>query len=216
MHGFVVLAYGCLGSFALAGNIRPELKDGVVSYITKEGNRKSINVGARCADLWVAPDESVLAFISIDRSRPGDFDEEPFILASTLYVARRNEEFVPVRIALKVLRIEGRDWKVFRKPKVLPDMQSVIFNVPTSMTSYDLFAYLLKTGLITRIGDAIDYCVQWGGEKSGTILMQQRRAFVYQCCTRAPGKGGVHVVEGCGDFEKSMHEWNSLNGGRCN
>lgn len=219
MRGFVVSAYMCLVPFIVAESIQPELKDGVLSYLTKDRKRKSINVGASCSDLWVAPDESVLAFISIDRSRPSDIDKRPFVLTSTLYVARRNDDFIPVRIALKVLKIDERDWQVFLKPKVLPDGETVIFNVPTSMTSYDLFAYHLKTGLISQVGDTIDYCVQWGGEKSGTILMQRRRwiadKFVFQCCTRSLGKGDAQVFPGCEDFEESMKDWGQAHEGIC-
>jgi len=44
--------------------VRPTLSNGVVTYVAEDGHRHQIQVGKKCADLWVAPDESILAFIA--------------------------------------------------------------------------------------------------------------------------------------------------------
>lgn len=216
----LVLACAYLAPLMRPGNIRPELKDGVISYMTEDGKKKSIGIGAPCADLWVAPDESVLAFISIDRSRGLDLDGTPFVVTSSLYIARKNEDFAPTRLALNTVRTYDQDWQVFRKPKVLPDGETVTFSVPVSITSGEVFAYHLKTGAVTKVGGSIDYCVVWNGEQAGTILMQRRRLIdlelEYSCYARPPRGDEVRVAEKCEDFKTFLHDWTRIHGGTCN
>jgi hypothetical protein len=44
----------------------------VVYYPAEGGEPKAMILGKKCADLWVAPDASMIAFIGIDETRkPG-------------------------------------------------------------------------------------------------------------------------------------------------
>ncbi len=61
---------GSLFSLAQSASIQATVKDGVIRYTAADGQRTVINVGKKCADLWVSPDESVIAFIA-NRKRFG-------------------------------------------------------------------------------------------------------------------------------------------------
>jgi hypothetical protein len=60
------LIIGDFVSLAQSASIQATLDNGVIHYTAADGQRKAINVGTKCADLWVAPDESVIAFVAIE------------------------------------------------------------------------------------------------------------------------------------------------------
>jgi hypothetical protein len=159
------------GRLSQCAPAEPRLDDGVVTYSDARGERRMIDVGRRCADLWVAPDESVIAFIAIDASDdtgPDPIgDGLPFILASSIYVARRADGFAPVRVHQDPVLIYGRTWTVFRAPRVSQDLGTVYFSVPTSITSGTLLSVQVSTGQDTTLGPATSYCVAWGGRGEG-------------------------------------------------
>jgi hypothetical protein len=83
------------------GDALKTLSNGIVTY-EENGRRKEIQVGKKCADLWVSPDESVVAFIAIHKSKPATPQEiEPFIQESSIYIARKSDHFKPVHLAVK-------------------------------------------------------------------------------------------------------------------
>jgi hypothetical protein len=51
-----------------AANNHFTISNGAVIHIDEAGRRHRIVVGKECADLWVAPDESAIAFIAIDKT----------------------------------------------------------------------------------------------------------------------------------------------------
>src|SRR5438093_1565222 len=72
-------------------NTSPILTDGAITYF-EAGQRKQITVGKTCADLWVSPDGSVIAFIAIEELRSfGQFSEG--IEQSSIYIAKKVEGF---------------------------------------------------------------------------------------------------------------------------
>jgi hypothetical protein len=75
----------------------------VVTYTAEDGRKKTIQVGMKCVDLWVAPDESVIAFVAVERERPPQTQEmEPLIEESSIYIARRSDHFRPVHVNVTV------------------------------------------------------------------------------------------------------------------
>ncbi len=171
------LILGSLVGLAQSASIHATLKDGVIRYTAADGQSKAINVGKKCGDLWVAPDESVIAFIAIDKdlgTDPAAPEVEPFITESSIYIARRSAGLAPVRVNVGPIRAYGRDLKAFRNPRVAPGEGSIIFNGVISINSYEVFAHDLKTGQNKDIGGAVEWCVEWGGSRSGSVLMQRR------------------------------------------
>jgi hypothetical protein len=206
--------------------VRPTLSNGVVSYVAEAGQRRQIQVGKKCADLWVAPDESVIAFIAIDKAQPATANEiEPFIEESSIYIARKSDHFKPVHLVVRVA-IDRRTWKVVRQPSVSPDLKTVYFSVPFTMTSWKLLSTSLPAHSYTTIGNADSYCVIWGGEHSGELLMEIRReadptdpkpGVSYPCYLRTKSGALTKVADegqcwGFGDFAV---QWSRDHGGTC-
>jgi hypothetical protein len=101
------LILGSLVSLAQSAPIQATLDNGVIRYTAADGQRKSINVGKKCADLWVAPDESVIAFIAIEKDLgpdPAAPEVAPYITESSIYIARKSGGFAPVRVNVGPIR----------------------------------------------------------------------------------------------------------------
>src|SRR5882762_6399447 len=87
------------------------LSNGVVTYTAQDGRRLAIQVGRKCADLWVSPDHNAIAFIAIHKAEPVTAQvEAPFIEESTIYLAFKSDHFRPVNLVLKPIVIIGRVW----------------------------------------------------------------------------------------------------------
>ena len=206
--------------------LRPTLSNGIVTY-EENGRRKEIQVGKKCADLWVSPDESVIAFIGIEKAQPATAHEiEPFIEESSIYIARKSEHFKPVHLAVKV-EIDARTWKVVREPKVSPDLATVYFFVPNTMTTSKLMSTTLSTSLYEMIADATDYCVMWGGDSSGGLVLLSRHdpeptisdpapGVGYPCFVRGQSGERTKLADECfSDFDKLAARWSREHGGTC-
>jgi hypothetical protein len=206
--------------------VRPSLSKGVVTY-EEDGQRKEIRVGKKCADLWVSPDESVIAFIGIEKAQPATADEiEPFIEESSIYIARQADHFKPVHIAVRV-EISGRTWKVVREPKLSPDRSTVYFFVPNTMTTWKLMRTTVAAGPYAMIADATDYCVMWGGDHSGSLVLLSRRdpeptannpapGVSYPCYVRSESGKQTKLADECfRDFDELARRWSREHGGTC-
>jgi hypothetical protein len=199
------------------------LKDGVISYTNESGGRSEIQVGGPCADLWVAPDGDTMAFVRIDRSEPGDLSPAPFIEESTIFVASSSSRFSPVRVALQPPWIEGREWRVFRDPVVSPDLKAVYFLVPAAGTSWLLMSAPTAGGKAHAIAYVESYCVLWGGEHSGDLLMMARHMDAvtqgvthwYYRNSTVGGTAKVGTREEAGDFGEFVSGWVRKHGGSC-
>jgi hypothetical protein len=201
-----------------AASAEVRLVNGVVTYTAENGARKSVDVGRQCVDLWVAPDESVIAFIAIDRSGGTDEGGGPFVLASSIYVARKAESFNPSKVPVGTVRDNGqRVWEAFRNPSVSPDGKTVIFVVPAAMTGGFIVAHDLRTHPNETIGDETDYCNVWTGSKAGFVLVQERyldpaKGYVqYRCyLKRLGGKATSDEGAACQEFNRRR-----VQGGAC-
>jgi hypothetical protein len=167
--GILLITSQLLGQRLSAQRLDIRLVNGTVSY-TEMGQRHSIALGKKAADLWVAPDESIVAFIGIDK-----FDPPSSIVRSTLYVAKRADQFKPILIdvnsALETMR---RGYGVIRQPSVSPDMKTLYFALPEYATSWTLMSVALTVSVshIQQVQDLLrDYCVAWGGVHTGEMLM---------------------------------------------
>jgi hypothetical protein len=114
----------------------------------------------------------------------------------------------------------GRDWNVYRNPRVAPGAGSVLFGVPVSITSDEVFSHDLKTGANRDIGGAINFCVEWGGSHSGSVLTQRRyiseSVVKYHCYLwSSPGNETV-LADECEFFDELAAAWSHNNGGSCN
>lgn len=219
------LILGSLVGLAQSASIHATLKDGVIRYTAADGQSKAIDVGKKCADLWVAPDESVIAFVAIETSQPPDSfspDGEPFITASSIYIAQRSTGFAPVRVNVGPIRSYGRDWNVYRSPRVTRDIGSVLFGVPVAITYDEVFAHDLKTGQNKDIGGAVEWCVEWGGPRSGSVLMQRRylsekgvQGVQHRCYVSSGPGNETALADECEYFEELASAWSHNNGGSC-
>ena len=55
-----------------AGPTTPSIKNGVITWTDRDGRQRPLNVGSKCADLWVSPDGEIIAFIALGPAvRPG-------------------------------------------------------------------------------------------------------------------------------------------------
>jgi hypothetical protein len=203
-----LLWIGLLAANANAAQLHATLIDGVITYTAEDGSRRRIDIGEKCSDLWVAPDESVFAFVAIEKSDGFENNGQPFIFASKIYVARRSEHFVPRPVDVTRVRAVQRDWEVFRYPSVSPDGAYVFFYVPTSMAvGGTLFAHRLGTKTDQEIGRGLDYCTLWKGPDAGAILIWQRYltgsangdGYAHRCYIAAPGRS--EAIGSCAEFE---------------
>jgi hypothetical protein len=205
---------------ASANDPHLELKNGTISYFDKDGARKTVEVGSQCADLWVAPDESIFTFISMDRTSGPDSYGQLLIESSSIYTAEREDNYTPKRLPIKPVRDYDRDWEVFLNPKVLPDRGTVIFKIPVSVTSGDLFAYDAKTKMISKLEGAVEeYCTVWNGPMAGVILVQHRQMTdvgpTYACNAVSVNGKQTRLTEHCDDFDKFLTEWSRTHGQQC-
>ena len=74
--------------YAVAQPARPSLHSGVIQFMARNGTRSEIQIGKRCADLWVAPDESVIAFIGIEKAAFGTENDAPRLLTRVVSMSR--------------------------------------------------------------------------------------------------------------------------------
>jgi hypothetical protein len=161
----------------------------------------------------VAPDESTIAFIGVDKSPGFDESGEPFVLASTIYIARASDHFRPAKVPLSNVRVADakRDWQAFRYPSVSPNGSLVFFFAQTSIaTGGTIFAYDLGKARLGELGQAINWCTVWKGPSSGSILVWERRytggvdrePYDYLCFIRAPGRKDTPAA--CSEFSVSL------------
>ena len=134
-HKAAALALSLAGLGMCASDV-PTLTDGVISYGGSGAERKMIDVGRRCTDLWLAPDASVIAFIAIEQADATREDPDgggSLILRSSVYFARRAEDFAPIRVELGAVTVDGRNWDIFRHPRLSPDARVVFLASQTRL-----------------------------------------------------------------------------------
>jgi len=208
-----------------AQGIHPALSNGVVTYVAEDGRRVEVRIGRRCADLWVSPDESVMAFIAIDRSRPAMAGEmEPFVEESTIYVARKADGFRPLRFAVDI-QLGRRIWHVAREPRLAPDLLTLYFFVPNTMTEWTLVSRPLDEDTYKTVDYGSDYCVVWGGSRSGDTVILSRvdpqpgdpnGGVRYPCYARqASGQKTTLASECFAEFDNMARRWANAGGGSC-
>ena len=201
----------------------PALKDGSISYTDDKGISHRIDVGGRCSDLWVAPGGSAIAFIRIDASQPDPFAIEPFIKKSTVFIAIKAEAFAPHRVIFPSPKIDGRTWSVFRDPVTSPDLRTVYFDVPAAGTSAALMSVPATGGTATLIAYEQGYCVMWGGQYNGDLLMIAQRPGrpdegLVQWYYRASNRRTMIPIgnrDRDGDFGTFVRKWANRYGGTC-
>lgn len=224
-QGAPQLALGAPGS--------PTLSDGVISYTEEGGERKTIDVCKPCSDLWVSPDESIIAFIGIDEGpveHVGPFTTVgPNILASRIYIAMGTDHYRPVRVNVGPVVVDGTEWRVLRHPSLGPDLKTLYFEIPYAATSWLLMSITLPAGPPQALdGTTIGYCPMWGGRYSGDLLMMRRRfpdpaeiaagIGVQNPCYLRDSAGSDREVaeEGeCFDFAAFAKVWSAKTGGSC-
>jgi len=211
------------------GSPLPALSNGVIRYPGEDGRRQRINVGKPCSDLWVSPDGRVIAFIAIEKAEPPTPAERgPFIEESTAYIAWKSDYFKPVPLHLKPVSIDGNQWRVFRQPSVSPDLHTVYFLIPDTMTTWRLMSRSLSGGPLKTVGDVMTYCVIWGGSRSGDLLTMIRQdpgpshpasGVTYPCyLSGAPGDRTMiadGVSQSCWAFGDFASRWSGKRGGAC-
>jgi hypothetical protein len=121
-----------------------------------------------------------------------------------------------VRVNVGPIRSYERDLKVFRNPPVAPGEGSIIFNGVISINSYEIFAHNLKTGQNRDIGGAVEWCLEWGGSRNGSVLMQRRHisenGFKYHWYAwSAPGNETV-LADECEYFDELASAWGGVKG----
>lgn len=218
LGGFFIFAQGQVGG------ARPTLTNGVISYFGPGGERESIRVRESCADLWVSSDDSVIAFITIDRKEapsPTDYGEQ-LIEKSSIYTAYRANHFAPVRVVSRSFSVEGSSWPVLRDPRVSPSLKTLYFSVPYTETTSKIMSVSLVDGSYKEIGDASDYCVIWGGGHAGYLITQRRyipadpsKGVTYQCYLRDRSGEESRLTEECSQFRAFAAEWSRARGGSC-
>jgi hypothetical protein len=118
-----------------AQTAKPMLKDGVITYLASSGGRTKIRIDKPCADLWVSPDERVIAFITLDKTNPAEIGMGQ-LEESNIHIAKKSDNFKSILIALKPIHIRGMQWKVVRQPSISPDLKTLYFLVPSYLFSF--------------------------------------------------------------------------------
>lgn len=143
----------------------------------------------------------------------------PYITESSIYIARKSAGFAPARVNVGPIRAYGRDSKAFRNPRVAPGEGSVLFSAVFSINSYVVFAHDLETGQNKDIGAAVEWCVEWGGSRNGSVLTQRRyiseNGIKHRCYAwSAPGNEAA-LADECEYFDELASAWSHNNGGIC-
>jgi hypothetical protein len=223
LHLVILLAHCWLSvRTCSAGTDQFVIEGGMVLHTDVTGMQERLDVGKRCIDLWVSPHESVIAFIGIDKTRSPDEapvygSKQPIIDQSTIYIATRAGHFVPKAVVSRSFEIAGRSWSALREPSVTPDRQTVLFDIPISMTTWKVMRLSLSSGDYRSVGDATAYCVVWGGRYSGSVLLQRRsirrglpasaEAIAYRCY-RVDQTGRLDMVsDDCSGFSSFADQW---------
>ena len=208
-------------SGAEAGTIT--LKDGVISYSDGTAERSVVQVDGPCSDLWVSPDEQMIAFIRIDESRPDPLAIAPFIERSTIFVAARSTHFKPARVALEPPQVAKREWNVFRAPALSPDLKTVYFLVPAAGTVWFLMSVPVEGGTARPVTWVEAYCVLWGGASSGDLLAVIRGepddsrgvTHLYYHYGASGSAEQIGTREHDGDWRDVVRAWTRRRGGSC-
>ena len=205
--------------------------DGTVISTDNDGSRKRLDVHKRCLDLWVSPDESVIAFVGVDKTRmpdeaPRAGTEQPMIERSTIYLASQLDHFVPKAVVARSFEIDGRNWSVLREPSISPDRQTLFFKIPISMTTSRVMSLSLSSNQYRSVANATGYCVLWGGRYSGLLLLQQRHVrgdlpagsldIAYRCVRVGKAGKSDSVSEDCPDFSSFADQWSREHAASCN
>lgn len=205
--------------FARSAESSFALINGTVSREEAGGTRRIIDVGKRCIDLWVAPDESVVAFTAIDTEGGGP---DPLIRATSIYIAEASTDYSPVRIPLDPVKIGDRSWSLFRYPSLSPDRHVLYFAVPYTMITLKVLSTTLNAPVTQTVGDAVTFCVLWGGTHSGSLLLQERviphsadTGIVYPCDLRYGNGEAKRLTKDCWDFEAFARTWAKAHGATC-
>jgi hypothetical protein len=207
---------------AAAQPARPSLHAGVIQFTSRNGDRKEIQIGKGCADLWVAPDESAIAFIGIEKIAFGtEKSTDPDIAESSLYIARKADNFKPVMRPFKQVRIEGTPWRILRLPSLSPDGKTAYFAVPVTMKDWALMSVSLPTGVPRVVRDHVEYCVVWGGRYSGALLtlenVYEPKADGLRCFLTTGVGRSTRLNDGgdCTGFLSFASRWASQHQGSC-
>ncbi len=219
-HLFVCSIF-LFGAQAESGDPNPRLVDRVVHFTRSDGKDSIVEVSRKCTDLWVAPDQSVITFVAIDRQDGEVSPGQPFITASTIFVARKDRGFVPLEISPIIPRFRQMDWKVVREPRVAQDGNTVYFTVPVAATYWALLSYDIRLRKTNFIADVVSYCSVWRGRDAGSLLFQTRSLtpsamFVtHECSARDKRGNQSRLSADCEDFEAVAREWSGKSGGWC-
>jgi hypothetical protein len=193
-----------------------QIRNGVLYFHDESGQERKIAPGNPCADLWVSPDESVIAFITVDSRTPEA--EGGYVLATTVFVAKEAENYSPVRVPLEPVSFVGRKCADFRQPSISPDLRSLHFLAPVTMRDWWLMRVSLATGRAETLATADEYCVIWGGQLSGGLLFRARDDHAHYPCHLRDQSGGVSRAadqDECGDFGNFAARFSAARGGSC-
>jgi hypothetical protein len=184
-----------------------QIEKGRISYEDSHNRLRYIEVRKPCLDLWVSPDESVIAFISVDDSDGEDLNGDPFVTKSTVYVARRETGFRP-ETASSDTAPSGFS---YRFPKVLSDRKTVIVGLPTSATSMTLEAIKPNRQNIRLAQSVVRFCSIWNGPHRGEIIAQQRvlldDSVGARCIHIGVGGKPFEVPIDCSHFVAASEAW---------
>lgn len=221
------LAILLASAFCLNAQSAFTIRDGKIAYRGRDGSAEQIRIKQKCTDLWVAPTNDIIAFISIDKSMPPGknifgYVEDALPEQTSVYVARRSNGFAPELVFSTRIKIAGLVWQVFRNPSLSPNRQILYFSIPYTMTTSKLFSFRLDSRQFRVVGDITSYCTIWRGRYSGDQLLQKRRlpsdpneGIIYACYLRTKVGGIAKVKERCEGFERFADLWTAAQGGSC-
>ena len=217
----------CVLTPCLAADATFTIRDGEITYRSEDGMTKPIHTTKKCADLWVAPSGSIIAFITIDRAKIPNkelfgYPETPLPEKTSIYIAQKSNGFLPKLLTSNSVTINGRWWAVLRKPSLSPNQRILYFSVPYTMTTSKLIGFHLGSDQYKLLGDTTDYCTIWYGQYSGDQLFQKRylpedpaKGVAYVCYLRSETGTPTKVGEPCDDFERFTSTWTAKHGGIC-
>lgn len=203
------------------------LRNGKISHVGKDGAIRQIRINEQCSDLWVAPAQDTIAFISIDKTMPVEqsplgYEEAAIPEKTRVYVARESKDFLPELLISKPIELAGRPWSVFRNPSLSPNQQILYFSIPYTMTTSKLMSFQILSRQYRAIGDVTAYCTIWNGRYSGDQLLQKRYfakdlrvGIVYRCYLRSEGGKAIKMEERCDEFGNFARRWTAARGGNC-
>ncbi len=147
---------------------------GNVILLDPDGFRRQVTSSGRDYDPSLSPDRSRIIFAHRVR---GSLDN-PDTLVSELWIAEATSGWRPHIVFRTPVKIEGQSFSAFFSPQLSPDNRYAYFLIPFASVTEGVVRLDLPSGKTAFVVAAMRFWVVPGGQYSGDLIAQVRKAKV--------------------------------------